>query len=455
MAGSPVLGVSAAARSLCARAVDLARASGGTAYALLGERTDLPDAPLDRHAALAGTERRLMWWGEAWLLGAGTAFDGRASGPGRGYASATAAARLRARSVCEGAALEAPLLTAFAFEDRPPGPGAWGPALPGARLILPRRTWWRRRSGEGVVIHALAVEAGDDPAAVAERLVEEPVPPADRAAPAAWPAPPERPYADLVAEAVALIEHGGLRKVVLARAVDHELPSPRAGADLLERLHHAGDANTYVYGVDLDDGALFAGATPELLFHGRNRSYTAVALAGSRPRGATSEEDHRYGAELLSSTKERKEHQLVVEHLVRRLRGRSRELDVPGVPSLRRLERLQHLETVLSGILEAPEPFDLLTALHPTPAVAGLPAEAAVDWIARHEGFQRGLYGGALGYVTPSAARAVIPLRGGIVRDRQARLFAGAGIVETSDPAAEERETELKLEPMRRALGIA
>jgi salicylate biosynthesis isochorismate synthase len=392
------------------------------------------------------------------MLGAGASFSSAADGPGRSFHLAEAAARIGNACVSGGDSGNSPalpvVLLQLAFEQRTPGPGHWGDGLPGARLVLPRRAWWQRRSGQGYIIDTIAVSADDTLADLAERMLDEPVAQRPTTPAHPWPALCTTAYEQLVEEAVALIEHGAMRKVVLARACDHHLQRAPDIASVLAALHSTADAWTYSYAIDLDDDACFIGATPELLFHLDGASCHTVALAGSRPRGHDADHDEALAAELLASTKERKEHQLVVEHLVHQLRVRSSKLSVPQSPSLRRLARLQHLETQLSCRLRDPDPFDLMAALHPTPAVAGLPSEAAIDFIHRREGLHRGLYTGTVGYATPTSTRMVVPLRGGIVRGQEARLFAGAGIVDTSEPQAELAETELKLRPMQRALGL-
>jgi len=427
------------------------------AYAVLARAQDLPADPLAHHAAEPRGARSLLWWQSAWMLASGAAEAVSADGPGRALHLAEAAARLRTCTVVESCSEGCPpvpvLQLALGSEDRAPGPSHWGRALPGARLLLPQRLYWRRRSGTGWRIDAVAVHADDDVDAIVAGL-QAPVAAPTLEAPAPWPELDAGDFRKLVGDTAALIGNGAFRKVVLARAEDHRLPRAPDPAEVLAGLHRSADEWTYVYAHDLPDGASFLGATPELLFHLKDDHIRTVALAGSRPRSDRPEQDQMLGEELMASTKERKEHQLVVEHLTHQLRPRCDSLTVPGTPSLRRLDRLQHLETAIAGRVHRADPFDLIDALHPTPAVAGLPVEAAGDYIRRVEGLHRGLYTGTIGYCSADAARMLVPLRGGILRGEYARLFAGAGIVETSDPDAEYRETDLKLGPMRRALGI-
>ncbi len=174
-----------------------------------------------------------------------------------------------------------------------------------------------------------------------------------------------------------------------------------------------------------------------------------MALAGTSPGGGDAAER---AEALMSCTKERKEHGVVVEHLVSVLRPRCAPFTVPPAPHVRHLGRLLHLETLVAAQLRQADYLELLAALHPTPAVCGLPTATAVHYIARHERLQRGLYAGAIGWLTPERCRFIVPLRGGILRGARARLFAGAGIIETSQAAEEVAETELKFQIMRQAV---
>jgi len=436
---------------LCERAIRLAALQeDGQAWVLSSQRCDLPSEPCATYAATAPDARCLLWQGENWLLGYGASAECRAEGPGRSIALAAAAADLRARCVCNGPLVGPVLLAQLCFEERRPG-GAWC-GQPAARLLLPRRLLWRR-DGHGWQVDAIAVRAGDDAAATAERLAAEPArTPTRNDAGQPWAEPALPCFRELVADVLPLLEHGALRKIVLATAVDECLPEPVTATDMLERLHAQVDECGCVYACDVDGGASFLGATPEMLFTLDDQRCRCMSLAGTRPRGADPAEDDALAAELHASTKERKEHQLVIEHLAHRLRPRAGRVSVPEHPGLRRLPRIQHLESLVEAELREPDAFDLLQALFPTPAVAGLPVEPARDYLARHEGLARGLYSGAIGYFCGSHAHFVVPLRGALVHERRARLFAGAGIVETSDPDAEVKEVELKLEPMRRVL---
>lgn len=438
----------------CADAVALAqRLPDGVAWVVVCAPTELPESPIEVFGAASGLRRTLLWepGANTWQLALGAAADLTANGPGRTVSlarqSATISARMITRSPVAGAPALPAWLASWAFEELPAKPGHWGTALPAARLVLPHRLLWRTAE-RGWEILATAVRADEDPGVVATRLVSPPP-----ACPANHPSPWPRlatDYAEQVEDAISLLADGVMRKVVLARAVDEAVHADRA--EILARL--AADREATIYAHDLDDGSLFIGATPEELFAATGDALTTMALAGSTRRGENAAEDLALVGELLASTKQRKEHNLVVEHLAVQLKHRCAPFPVPNTPHHRLVNRLIHLETRLDARLLQADYLDVLDAVHPTPAVCGLPTATAAHYLSRHEHLQRGLYAGALGWMTPAACRFVVPLRGGILHSDgiRARLFAGAGIVETSEPQAELAETELKLGPMRSAI---
>ena len=437
----------------CEDAVALARLRGRAAVCV-AIPTDLPASPIEHFLGAAGHDRTLLWDEAGWLLAVGTAAAIAADGPGRTAWLAREWATLGALTITRASAPGGPTLPlavgAWSFEEAGiPLPSAWGPRLEGARLVLPRIAWWRGTDGRGWEVRARLVSGDEDPGVVAADLLSAPAAPV-RTPPAPWP-PLAQDFEVQVEDAVALINDGALRKVVLARAVDEPLTAD--DATLLTRLGTIPGATVYAH--DLADGALFVGATPELLFEACGTRLRTMALAGTCPRGESEAEDLARSAELLASTKQRKEHGVVVEHLAAALRPRAARFAVPTTPHRRNAGNLLHLQTLLDVDLRRPDHLDVVAALHPTPAVCGLPTPTAAHYLARHEGLQRGLYAGLLGWFSAEAARVAVPLRGGILSAdrRQARLFAGAGIVETSDPAAELAETDAKLGLMRGVIG--
>jgi salicylate biosynthesis isochorismate synthase/menaquinone-specific isochorismate synthase len=251
-------------------------------------------------------------------------------------------------------------------------------------------------------------------------------------------------WAALVAAALAEIRTGRLQKVVLARAVDVESDEPLDPQVLFRSLsaRYPGCRSFLLRGGD----AVFIGASPELLCLVAGDRVETEAIAGSAAPGQETP--------LARSGKDLREHAQVVEHIVARLRPLSQSLRLPPGPEVLALANVLHLRTPVEARL-APgrTAADVATALHPTPAVCGAPQAAALRFLAEHEGLDRGLYAGVVGWAGPSGAELAVALRCAVVRGRRARLFVGAGIVEGSQPAAEWEETQLKARALLGALG--
>lgn len=257
-----------------------------------------------------------------------------------------------------------------------------------------------------------------------------------------------------VEAAVARIRAGGLRKVVLARDL-HATAS--AGIDerlLLSRLA-ARYPDCYTFAC-----AGLVGATPELLIRRQGREISSLVLAGTAPRSHDPAQDAALGSALLASAKNAEEHEYAAAGVREALAPLCDRLTVAPRPSLLRLANVQHLATAVSGRLTAARHpgtaqsvLALVDALHPTAAVCGTPAEAAMELIRELEGMDRGRYAGPVGWVDIwGNGEWGIALRCAELDGPQARLFAGCGIVADSDPAAELAEAQTKFRPVQYAL---
>ena len=252
-----------------------------------------------------------------------------------------------------------------------------------------------------------------------------------------------------VEEALARIGAGTLAKVVLARSVTVEADSAFDLATVVERLRRA-HPSCFTYAV-----GGFVGASPELLVRRRGQLVTSRPMAGTVERRDTVAEDDRALAGMASSTKELSEHRLVVEAVTGALERVCEEVSASARPEVARLATVAHLATTVVGRLRPPAPSALgvATLLHPTPAVAGSPLPAALQAIAELEGIDRGPYAGPVGWVDSRGdGDWAVAVRCATVQGATAELYAGAGIVSGSQPAAEWAETQAKLEPMLRAL---
>ncbi|MFB3117875.1 MAG: isochorismate synthase MenF, partial [Myxococcota bacterium] len=244
------------------------------------------------------------------------------------------------------------------------------------------------------------------------------------------------------------IADGGFEKVVLARSIslrEEGEYDPCALLDTLRRTH----PSCAVFAV-ARPGVVFLGATPECLVRLVEGRVETASVAGSAPRGRSPEEDFEFGRQLQESKKEQSEHAFVVRALCDALAPHCDALEVRESPRLMRLPDIQHLETPITGHLRARRSIlEVLGSVHPTPAIAGAPREAALEWLDRNENLDRGWYSGPIGFAdSEGGGEFYAALRATVLRGNEARLFAGAGIVDGSDPEAELRETRLKLRAM-------
>jgi isochorismate synthase len=262
-------------------------------------------------------------------------------------------------------------------------------------------------------------------------------------------------WEDLVRTALERMRESPFEKVALARELNVIAARPVEVARALEQLR-ASYPGAYVFAAQRG-GRCFLGATPERLVSLRDGRMHTMALAGTCRRGATPSEDARLGAALLASAKERHEHAVVVDMLRATLSPFSRRLEIPASPSLLKLKNVQHLMTPVDGHVDARATvLDFVAALHPTPAVGGLPRAEALTFIRESEGLERGWYAGPVGWIDASGeGEFAVALRCALTAGRRATVFAGCGIVADSHPETEYDETQLKAAAVLGALAYA
>jgi isochorismate synthase len=255
----------------------------------------------------------------------------------------------------------------------------------------------------------------------------------------------------------------GLHKVVLARALRLVGAGPLDARTILHQLV-VNDPGANAYLVDLTaaggeySGAALVGASPELLVARRGEVVTCRPFAGSAPRLADPDADEASGAALADSAKNRHEHQLVVDAMREALDPLCVVLEVAPEPQLSKTSAVWHLATPITGRLRerSTTALDLAVALHPTPAVGGVPAAAAAELINELEG-DRGFYAGAVGWCDQRGdGRWVVSIRcAQLSADRRTvDTHSGGGIVAESDPDDEVAETTTKFNTILAALGV-
>jgi len=260
-------------------------------------------------------------------------------------------------------------------------------------------------------------------------------------------------YRASVARALAKIARGDFSKIVLARAQDLAAAQPLHPLQMLNGLRQR-FPDCYAFSFARGGGPSFIGASPERLVRVSQGRLETEALAGSIRRGATASEDAALAATLARSEKDQREHRQVLDDIVARLAPLGIKPEFPAAPQIRRLANVQHLHTPVQAALpETVTLLDVLAAMHPTPAVGGVPRDAAVECIRGLEGFPRGLYAGAMGWLNArGGGEFFVGLRSALVEGATARAYAGAGIVAGSTPEREFAETELKFKAMLDAL---
>lgn len=248
-----------------------------------------------------------------------------------------------------------------------------------------------------------------------------------------------------VEQAVSEIQLGAYEKVVLAREVTLRREAPidpfNAFAGLTETFPEC-----TVFALS-EAETTFVGASPELLIRREGRRASTIALAGSARRGTDPETDALLGERLTTSAKNRVEHAIVVERIEQTLGRDSAWVSVAKEPQLVKMKNVQHLATPIRAQLTEPRPVvELAGSLHPTPAVGGDPWPETGERIRALEGFDRGWYTGAVGWSDLlEDGEFHVALRSALISGAQARLFAGCGIVASSEPSEELAETETKL----------
>jgi isochorismate synthase len=265
------------------------------------------------------------------------------------------------------------------------------------------------------------------------------------------PLTPVDRYLAAVATARDAVRDGSLTKAVIAREVEISSPEPIDVHAVLLRLK-AMFGRSHRYSVDG-----FIGASPELLIDVHGNAVRSHPLAGTTPRTGDPDTDRRAADELLASEKNQIEHRVVIDMIHDALLPWCSYLDWEPEPSIVTVANVQHLGTAMEGHLSDPRPnvLELVTALSPTPALGGFPRAEALQLIAATEGFTRGRYGGAVGWVDAAGDGTwAVAIRCAELSDdrRTARLVAGGGIVADSEPLAELAETQAKLQAMLSAI---
>jgi menaquinone-specific isochorismate synthase len=263
---------------------------------------------------------------------------------------------------------------------------------------------------------------------------------------------PSYNFKNAVSSALKSIESQDFSKIVLAHALDVVSPDRFEVISCLENLRDR-YPDCQIFALGNSQGYHFLGASPERLINIENQQLLTDALAGSAPRGKNTAEDVFLGSKLLGNEKERREHQAVSTFISQRLTQLGLKPQHSPLKLLK-LSNIQHLWTPIYAQLPKDiNPLEIVAQLHPTPAVAGVPIDVACEQIRHYETFDRCLYAAPLGWIDfQGSSEFIVGIRSALIKDNQARLYAGAGIVAGSDPDRELMEIQLKFQAMLRAL---
>jgi salicylate biosynthesis isochorismate synthase/menaquinone-specific isochorismate synthase len=341
----------------------------------------------------------------------------------------------------------------FAFDPEGGASPAWSSLAP-ASLVLPELSICRSGEGTFLTVNAL-VHLGDDAEAISMSLNarlaglrRDPMPLLDPHPTSRVEITNARPPGDferMIAAATDRIGAGEMSKVVLAREVLVRAGAAHDPAALFGAIREQ-FSSCFCFCCGTPEAA-FIGASPELLLRRSGASVSTVALAGSTRRSSDPAVDDHLGEQLLRSDKDRREHAIVAERIARTLRPHAVWVEAAPEPEIVKVANIQHLATpVVAQLADPRSAVELAGLLHPTPAVGGEPGPAAAAAIAELEQMDRGWYAGPVGWMDSTEdGEFCVALRSGLLRDREAHLYAGVGVVAGSDPAAELAETEIKL----------
>jgi anthranilate synthase component I len=265
---------------------------------------------------------------------------------------------------------------------------------------------------------------------------------------------PER-YLEMVETAREYIAAGDIFQVVLSQRID--VPSNVHPFSVYRALRTI-NPSPYMFYLDFIDHQI-VGASPELLVRLEGRTLANHPIAGTRPRGATPDEDDALARDLLQDQKERAEHVMLVD-LGRNDIGRVSAPGTVSVPRFMEIERYSHVMHIVSNvegeIAEGLTGLDALRACFPAGTVSGAPKIRAMEIIAELETDRRGPYAGAAGYVDFSGGMdTAIALRTMVIKDGIVSMQAGGGIVADSTPEGEHAESLHKMRGPLRAIELA
>lgn len=267
-----------------------------------------------------------------------------------------------------------------------------------------------------------------------------------------WTSYEESPESDewelMISSALRLFQKNILKKIVLSRSKIYSYDEKIDHGVLFKTLYDANlDSQHFNLFIQSDDQNAFISFTPERLYTRKNRQIETVSLAGSTKRGENISLDKNYETELMTSEKLINEHQIVTIDISEKLKDITEELLISPLETLK-LPYIQHRQSKIFAVLkENISDFDLISALHPTAAVGGLPSAIAKNEILKIEKKPRFKYAAPAGIISKDFAEIIVGIRSAQIDNQKLILFGGAGIVPGSIASEEWIETGVKMKP--------
>ena len=244
-----------------------------------------------------------------------------------------------------------------------------------------------------------------------------------------------------------LIASKQMDKLVLARKTTLQFANVLSPWPILRHLFDKAK-HTTLFAFQLSPTLCFLGATPEKLFKREGNQFHTDAIAATRPRGKTPQEDLQFEQYLLTNGKEQREFKIVKDYLDSSLIPLCDTMQWEDADRVLKGSHVQHLFNRLSARLKnSISDADLIRALHPTPALGGYPREESLQYLKEIEPFDRGWYGAPIGIIGNQSTSLHVAIRSALIRGSSLNLFAGTGLVPGSIAEREWEELEQKIRP--------
>ncbi|MCX6129381.1 MAG: isochorismate synthase [Proteobacteria bacterium] len=250
----------------------------------------------------------------------------------------------------------------------------------------------------------------------------------------------------LVEKAQAAMAADVFAKVVLSRRVDLHFHSDLIAADLFRDLIQL-DEESFLFACQSPSGRVFMGRSPERLLAWQGADFQLDAIAGTRRRSTSLSGDQAFARDMQESAKEQYEHRLVGLAIAKVLEQEKIPFERLDKEQIIRLQHVLHMRSRFTGhVPETKHAIELLSLLHPTPAVGGYPRRKAIEFLSEMEDFARGWFAGGIGVLQGDRGDFAIGIRSALVTADRISVYAGAGIVPGSIAEDEWQEIDVKMQ---------